>query len=95
MYYKKQFYFNPHAVEEFAKDNIPEKDIKYMFKIGVIIDDLSKGNTKRKLCICKYKGEFWTTVFEPREHYIVIITGYESKKWEIDAFKGNKREKHA
>lgn len=94
MYHKKRIYYNdPHATNRFIKWNIPKNDVRKMLKYGVIIDDYSNPKIERKLCICKWGGEFKTIVFQCFKDSVFIITGYPSKEGEKREFKKMKRRK--
>ena len=92
MYWKKKFYFV--EPENLIKRNIPKDEIRRMLRLGVIVDNygIEKRKERRKLCIFKKSArQYFTIVFEPIKDYVFIITGYPSKKWEIDCFKRNKK----
>ena len=87
---QKKINFIDHAEERFIVRNIPLGEIRRFLRKGFVTDDPAGGG--RKLCIYKEcAGKYYTVVFQEFENDVFIITGWQSREWEIKAFEEGKR----
>ncbi|MEW5996876.1 MAG: DUF4258 domain-containing protein [Candidatus Micrarchaeota archaeon] len=80
----KRMIMTKHAADRLLERKMPIAEVRAIVEKGVRLEDKVSGAT---LCVYKQKADkYYTLVLEEEEDRIIIITGYESSRWQVEQY---------